>query len=225
MKFMRTNIRKRSGTVRKNTASGKSPQAARKGLLVRSHVPLYLFALCFLAGMVLGVVMSLRTGEETLQRFDFLFHTSAAIRLEEPVSSIFAASFASSFLFLLVCFLCGLSVWGFLFVPAVVFFRGYGVGLTAGFLCAAYQWKGAFDGYFAGGFFDRPCTALCGQRGGAGFEKPKGREYGLQTVCGAVRGNPVACLWGGDSGCCHLRLLFWFFLVRIEGILEKRGFV
>ena len=98
MKFMRTNIRKRSGTVRKNTASGKSPQAARKGLLVRSHVPLYLFALCFLAGMVLGVVMSLRTGEETLQRFDFLFHTSAAIRLEEPVSSIFAASFASSFL-------------------------------------------------------------------------------------------------------------------------------
>ena len=141
MKFMRTNIRKRSGTVRKNTASGKSPQAARKGLLVRSHVPLYLFALCFLAGMVLGVVMSLRTGEETLQRFDFLFHTSAAIRLEEPVSSIFAASFASSFLFLLVCFLCGLSVWGFLFVPAVVFFRGYGVGLTAGFLCAAYQWK------------------------------------------------------------------------------------
>ena len=200
MKFMRTNIRKRSGTVRKNTASGKSPQAARKGLLVRSHVPLYLFALCFLAGMVLGVVMSLRTGEETLQRFDFLFHTSAAIRLEEPVSSIFAASFASSFLFLLVCFLCGLSVWGFLFVPAVVFFRGYGVGLTAGFLCAAYQWK-------------------------AGFEKPKGREYGLQTVCGAVRGNPVACLWGGDSGCCHLRLLFWFFLVRIEGILEKRGFV
>ena len=144
MKFMRTNIRKRSGTVRKNTASGKSPQAARKGLLVRSHVPLYLFALCFLAGMVLGVVMSLRTGEETLQRFDFLFHTSAAIRLEEPVSSIFAASFASSFLFLLVCFLFGLSVWGFLFVPAVVFFRGYGVGLTAGFLCAAYQWKGAF---------------------------------------------------------------------------------
>ncbi len=34
-------------------------------------------------------------------------------------------------------------MWGFLFVPAILFFRGYGVGLTAGFLCYTYHWMGA----------------------------------------------------------------------------------
>ena len=29
------------------------------------------------------------------------------------------------------------------FVPAILFFRGYGVGLTAGFLCYTYHWMGA----------------------------------------------------------------------------------
>ena len=35
------------------------------------------------------------------------------------------------------------SMCGFLFVPAILFFRGYGVGLTAGFLCYTYHWMGA----------------------------------------------------------------------------------
>ena len=117
--------------------------AARPPRSVRSRLPLYGFAVCFLLGTAVGTAASTRSGQATLERFDFLFQSSASLRMTESVFSLFCASFASSFLFLLVCFLCGLSMWGFLFVPAVLFFRGYGVGLTAGFLCCAYHWKGA----------------------------------------------------------------------------------
>lgn len=135
MRLMRTNMR-----------PGRSPAAAHarsSGLLCRTHLALYFFALCLLAGTALGTAASVSSGEQVLRRFDFLFQTSASLRISEPVYSLFFASFASSFLFLVLCFLCGLSMWGFLFVPAIVFFRGYGVGLTAGFLCYCYRWTGA----------------------------------------------------------------------------------
>lgn len=135
MRFMRTNVFVHSSRPKKQTGSN--------GLLVRSHLALYLLAICLLAGTVCGTIASVHSGSQMLQRFDVFFQTSASVRLSEPVYLVFSASFASSFLFLLVCFLCGLSMWGFLFVPAILFFRGYGVGLTAGFLCFSYQWKGA----------------------------------------------------------------------------------
>ena len=114
MRLMRTNI-----------VSGRSRTGNRSShpaLLCRAHLALYLLAVCFLAGTILGTVASC------------LLYTSPSPR---------DASFASSFLFLMICFLCGLSMWGFLFVPAILFFRGYGVGLTAGFLCYTYHWMGA----------------------------------------------------------------------------------
>ena len=59
-----------------------------------------------------------------------------------PVLSIFVASLASSFLFLLFCFLCGLSIWGAYCVPLAPLFRGFGMGITAGYLYAAYGFQG-----------------------------------------------------------------------------------
>lgn len=136
MRLMRTNIfPKRSCVPNRRGSSG--------GILTRSHLALYLLAVCLLAGTVCGTTASVYSGAQMLQRFDLFFQTSASMRLTEPVYMVFSASFASSFLFLLICFLCGLSIWGFLFVPIILFFRGYGVGLTAGFLCFSYQWKGA----------------------------------------------------------------------------------
>lgn len=135
MRLMRTNI-----------VSGRSRTGNRSShpaLLCRAHLALYLLAVCFLAGTILGTAASVHADTQIMQRFDFLFQTSASLRLSEPVYSLFFASFASSFLFLMICFLCGLSMWGFLFVPAILFFRGYGVGLTAGFLCYTYHWMGA----------------------------------------------------------------------------------
>ncbi|MFQ9793142.1 MAG: stage II sporulation protein M [Acutalibacteraceae bacterium] len=46
------------------------------------------------------------------------------------------------FLFLLFCFLCGLSIWGAYCVPLAPLFRGFGMGITAGYLYAAYGFQG-----------------------------------------------------------------------------------
>ena len=74
------------------------------GILTRSHLALYLLAVCLLAGTVCGTTASVYSGAQILQRFDLFFQTSASMRLTEPVYMVFSASFASSFLFLLICF-------------------------------------------------------------------------------------------------------------------------
>lgn len=58
------------------------------------------------------------------------------------MGTVFIASFASTFLFMLLCFLFGLTLWGFLLTPPVLFFRGVGLGVTSGYLYAAYHFKG-----------------------------------------------------------------------------------
>ncbi len=99
-------------------------------------------SLVLLAGMALGAVYARSAGYETLERLDFLFAGNFKSRTTQPFLMVFSASFASSFCFILACFLGGLSIWGAFFIPAVLAFRGFGLGLTSGYLYAAYGWKG-----------------------------------------------------------------------------------
>jgi stage II sporulation protein M len=101
-----------------------------------------LLALLLLAGMTVGAVVSRNAGFRSISRLDFLFAGNFKARLDQPFVTIFSASFASAFLFILACFLCGLSIWGAFLLPAIPFFRGFGLGLTSGFLYATYGWKG-----------------------------------------------------------------------------------
>lgn len=111
---------------------------------VRENRAMFLLALLFLAGMAVGAVYSRSAGLRSLSRLDFLFAGNFKARAAQPLVSIFSASFASAFIFILACFLCGLSMWGAFFIPVIPFFRGFGLGLTSGFLYAAYGWKGFF---------------------------------------------------------------------------------
>ena len=79
--------------------------------------------------------------QEALSGLDFLFQATVQSRTGS-VGTVFAASFASSFLFLFLCFLFGLALWGFLLTPPVLFFRGVGLGVASGYLYAAYHFKG-----------------------------------------------------------------------------------
>ena len=108
----------------------------------RQNWGMVLLALILLGGLVLGAIYARTAGFDALDRLDFLFAGNFRARRTEPYLSIFTASFASSFLFVFTCFLCGLSMWGIIFVPAVLIFRGFGLGLTSGYLYAAYGWKG-----------------------------------------------------------------------------------
>ncbi len=115
---------------------------------VKDNRAMVLLALLFLAGMVGGTFYSRSTQLCTLSRLDFLFAGNFKARLTQPLVTVFAASFASAFLFVLVCFLFGLSMWGAFCIPVVPIFRGFGLGLTAGYLYSVYGGKGILF-YFA----------------------------------------------------------------------------
>lgn len=104
----------------------------------RLNWELVLLALVFLAGMAVGAVYARNADTQALERMDFLFAGNFKARLTASFLSIFTASFASAFLFVFACFLCGLSMWGVLLIPFIPFFRGFGLGLTSGYLYAAY---------------------------------------------------------------------------------------
>ncbi|MFR8531226.1 MAG: stage II sporulation protein M [Anaeromassilibacillus sp.] len=142
---------------------------------VRSNLAAVLLALCFLVGMVSGALITRNVDVSILDKVDFLFYSNFQERASQPVFSVFSASFASSFLFVLARFLCGLSLWGVFAVPAILFFRGLGLGLTSGYLYATHGFHGVIfhflvilPGAFvcclalllAGGWFSRRITGL-----------------------------------------------------------------
>lgn len=106
------------------------------------HRDLVLLSIIFLAGMSVGAFYARNADAQALQRLDFLFAGNFKARVTDSYFSIFAASFASAFLFIFACFLCGMSIWGLLLIPFIPFFRGFGLGLTSGFLYSSYSWMG-----------------------------------------------------------------------------------
>ena len=96
MRLMRTNI-----------VSGRSRTGNRSShpaLLCRAHLALYLLAVCFLAGTILGTVASVHADTQIMQRFDFYFRQVLLCGFQSLSIRFFFASFASSFLFLMICF-------------------------------------------------------------------------------------------------------------------------
>jgi stage II sporulation protein M len=103
---------------------------------------LIVLSVLLLCGMVFGAIFARSAGSGALEKLDFLFSSNYKARISQPWTSVFMASLASSFVFILFCFLCGLSMWGMFCIPAIPFFRGFGLGLTSGYLYAAYGFKG-----------------------------------------------------------------------------------
>ena len=73
---------------------------------------------------------------------DFLFFTNLDARLSQNVINTFCACFASDFIFLFAVFLLGLTPWGIPVLPFIVFLKGFGTGITAGYLFSVHSLKG-----------------------------------------------------------------------------------
>ena len=101
------------------------------------------FAAMLLAGLVLGVVYARNADEDTLRSLDLLFTTNLDARLSQSAFGTFSACFASDFLFLLCACLFGAAAWGIPFLSALVCFKGFGTGVTSGWLCLSHELGGA----------------------------------------------------------------------------------
>lgn len=110
--------------------------------VLRRYGVTIVFSAVLAAGLLTGCLTSSSVGADTLKKLDLLFTTNMPDRLRGGALGAFCASFGSDFLFLLAAFLLGLCVWGIAGLPFVAFFKGYGIGVSAGYLFSAYGAKG-----------------------------------------------------------------------------------
>ena len=101
------------------------------------------FAGALLAGLVLGAFYARNADSRTLRSLDMLFTTNLESRLGQDAFGTFCACFASDFLFLLSVYLLGVAAWGIPFIMGLVGFKGFGTGVTAGYLCLSHSLGGA----------------------------------------------------------------------------------
>ncbi|MDR0404366.1 MAG: hypothetical protein LBH37_00955 [Oscillospiraceae bacterium] len=98
-----------------------------------------LFLLC---GVIFGCIYIHDADDKVIKGLDLLFTTNLKKVSSGPFFETFVASLSSLFLFLMLEFFLGLSLWGGVLVPAVLFFRGFGIGFSAGYICMTYGAKG-----------------------------------------------------------------------------------
>lgn len=122
--------------------NSKRKLSHRLGFDIRRNILTVIFLLFLVTGIIIGAICAKNADQDLLKSLDFLFVTNIENRKSMGAFSIFAASFASSFLFLAVAVLLALSAWGSVLAPLVPLFKGFGFGLTAGYLYSAYGFGG-----------------------------------------------------------------------------------
>lgn len=100
------------------------------------------FVILLLFGLAGGSVYAQNADATMLDSLDFLFTTNLEARLSQNAAGTFCACFASDFIFLFAILLLGFAPWGILFMPFAVLFKGFGTGLTAGYLFLSNSVKG-----------------------------------------------------------------------------------
>ena len=110
--------------------------------LVSQHRLFTIMAAFLIFGMVLGSVSMKSMNADSLSDMTSLFLNSLKIRGESQFFMIFVKSVSSYFLFAVIAFALGLSVWGFVITFALMIFRGFGLGVSVGFLFFTYGFKG-----------------------------------------------------------------------------------
>ncbi len=102
------------------------------------------FTVSLLMGMFFGVIYAKGATDTLYKGLDFLFTTNLNARLTQDFFETFSACFASDFVFMTAIFLLGVTPWGMPFIPIVCAFKGFGTGLSGGFLVESYSLSGFF---------------------------------------------------------------------------------
>ncbi|MBQ1977144.1 MAG: hypothetical protein II225_00170 [Ruminococcus sp.] len=134
--FSFTRRRRRHGRQKRDYSFEGASQFFRK------YGSAVFFTFMFAGGMLMGSLSAGSADSLILEKLDFLFTTNLSTRLSQPAFSTFSASFASGFVFTFFVFLCGLSPWGMGVIWISPAFKGFGTGLSAGYLFVTYGFKG-----------------------------------------------------------------------------------
>ena len=110
--------------------------------LGKNNKLLIFLSLTLFAGMVFGSLSVNSLSMEVVHKLDFLFSSDFQERINQSSLDVFVSSLSTSAFFILGMEIVALSFWGAALVPSVLFFKGLGLGLTAGYLYSIYGLKG-----------------------------------------------------------------------------------
>ena len=124
-----------------NGGFGKSKKGSLKKLLLKNRLLVFL-SLCLLLGVFCGSILMKVADENTLKLINILFSRDIQERAAKSNLDFFITSLSSTFLFLVLSFFMGLSLYGFVFVPFVPFLRGICIGMSEVYLYSSHGIKG-----------------------------------------------------------------------------------
>lgn len=106
--------------------------------LIMNNKSLAVLACILLLGIFLGSLSIGAMKTTVINKIGVLFLDNFKNRSSEPLFFIFISSLSSVFIFVLLAFFMGLSVWGFIMVPFVPLVRGICIGFTQSYLYSQY---------------------------------------------------------------------------------------
>ena len=120
----------------------KVKKIINRGMLEGNSAFLLLLTLIMLIGMIFGALSLNHINLDTIKKLDILFLSDFDNRSNQSVLYTFISSFSSLFLFWLTLIISTLSFLGAIIVIFILIFRGWGLGITSGYLYSIYGLKG-----------------------------------------------------------------------------------
>ena len=112
--------------------------------LLRSNCVLSLLTMILLFGISIGAFFSNFLDLDTRNTISSIFLTNFQNLINLPFTKTFFSTLSSYFLLILFTFSMGLSAWGNIFIPLIIFMQGFSLGMNSGYLCATYGLRGIF---------------------------------------------------------------------------------
>ncbi|MEF2920374.1 MAG: hypothetical protein U0O22_07940 [Acutalibacteraceae bacterium] len=138
-------------TLKKNKKSytTKSTQIIQKREFIyffRRYGISTLLGCSLLVGLVLGAISAGNADKQLIENLDFIFTSNFNSRCTQTPVYTFISALTANFIFFISIFLLGLSAWGSIGIPAIISFKGFGMGITGGYLykCCGLMGVGFF---------------------------------------------------------------------------------
>lgn len=144
MKAICFTLNRKKSTDKVSLSAGKIRRYSKFSLKVflKKYGIAAFFITILLFGMVFGSIYAGEADESLYKGLDFLFTTNLSARLSQGFLQTFCACFASNFVFIALLFLLGITPWGIPLIPFVCFFKGFGAGVSGGYIVEAYSLTG-----------------------------------------------------------------------------------
>lgn len=109
---------------------------------IKENKMISLLIFLFLTGVIIGSISIGRSNFSFFNDIKDIFKQNFDAINENSYFITFSSSLVSIFIYIALIFLLSLSLWGGVIVPFLPFFRGIGIGITAGCLYLSYGIKG-----------------------------------------------------------------------------------